>query len=140
MAAGIALGLKIQNIPAKVFVLIGDGECNEGSIWETAMIAAHQKLNNLCVIVDYNHSTDRALQLGDIVSKFKAFGWDSGSINGHDLGQIQTALHSAATTRPCAVIAETIKGHGCAPMENNPAWHHRAPTEDEMESFLRSLT
>jgi transketolase len=75
MSVGIALGLRIKKIDSKVFVLIGDGEANEGSVWESALLASHHNLSNLCCIIDYNHSTDRALKVGDMVSKFKSFGW-----------------------------------------------------------------
>lgn len=139
VSVGIALGLKIRKIDSKVFVLIGDGEANEGSIWESALLAAHHNLSNLCCIVDYNHSTDRALKLGDMVSKFKAFGWASFSINGHDHEAIYSALSCSHSSGPLAVVAETIKGFGCSIMENNPEWHHKSPRKEDLTTILEQL-
>jgi len=139
MGVGMAMGMRIRKIDRHVFVLVGDGECNEGSIWESVLLAAHHRLSNLTCIVDYNHSTDRALLLGDIASKFAAFGWATVSIDGHDHDAINDALVRSSTNRPIAIIAETVKGHGCKRMENNPAWHHRAPAQDELSAILEEL-
>jgi transketolase len=139
IAVGMAMGLKIQKLPARVFAIVGDGDCNEGTIWEGAALAAHHKLQNLTCIVDYNHSTDRALALGDIGAKFRSFDWAVRDIDGHD----HAALYDALTWRPGApvcVVANTIKGHGCTPMENDPAWHHRFPTESELPQLLGGLS
>ncbi|MCX5815084.1 MAG: transketolase [Proteobacteria bacterium] len=140
MAIGIALGLKIQKKNCKVFTLIGDGECNEGTIWESALLAAHHRLSNLCCIIDYNHSTDRALQVGDLSKKFRAFGWESAIINGHNHEEIYRALTKAHKKRPAAIIAETIKGYGCKTMENNPEWHHKSPNKEELDGILEGLS
>lgn len=140
MAVGIALGLRIQNIGSRVYALIGDGEANEGTIWESALLASHHKLSNLVCVVDYNHSTDRALGLGCMAEKFRAFGWDSTIIDGHDHQAIFGALKRSSDSKPIAVIAETIKGRGCGIMENNPEWHHKSPSMAELESILESLT
>src|SRR5690606_7708144 len=113
---------------SKVYTLIGDGECNEGTIWESALLASHHKLDITC-IVDYNHSTDRALSLGNIADKFNSFGWQALTINGHDHEDIYKALCVNSNNKPKAIIAETIKGFGCKPMENNPAWHHKSPNK-----------
>ncbi|MCL4390417.1 MAG: transketolase [Patescibacteria group bacterium] len=139
MAAGVSLGLKIQHINAKVYVLIGDGECNEGSVWETALIAAHHKLDNLCCIIDHNHSTDRALKVDDLEEKFRSFNWKSLSVNGHDQLEIKKALMTKHPGKPLAIVANTIKGHGIKIMENNPAWHHKAPTREELSQILQEL-
>ncbi len=140
IALGIALGSKIRNINNRIFCLIGDGECNEGTIWESALLAAHHQLSNLCCIVDYNHSTDRALKLGDLCSKFKSFGWETLSIRGHDHEEIYRALNYRNTERPLVIVAETIKGYGVKRMANEPAWHHRTPTNDELKSILEELS
>lgn len=140
ISIGMALGLRIKRNLAKVFVLIGDGEANEGSVWEAALLAAHHHLSNLCCIVDYNHSTDRALHVGDLVEKFKAFGWDSTSIQGHHHGQIYDALTLRHDDRPLAVIAETVKGYGCKIMENNPEWHHKTPRREDLPVILEQLS
>ena len=139
MGIGMALGMRIRKINRRVFVLIGDGECNEGPIWESALIAAHHRLSNLTCVVDYNHSTDRALLLGDIAAKFAAFGWSATVINGHDHDAIYRGLIQNHPERPKLVVADTVKGFGCKQMENNPAWHHRAPTQDELAAMLREL-
>jgi len=140
MGIGMALGMRIRKIERRVIVLVGDGECNEGSIWESALIAAHHKLSNLTCIVDYNHSTDRALMLGDLKAKFEAFGWAAVRIDGHNHDTIHNTLSRAQSDRPLAIVAETVKGHGCKRMENNPAWHHMAPTQDELASIIEELT
>lgn len=138
MAVGLALGAKIRKQQSKIYVIVGDGECNEGTVWESALLAAHHKLNNLCCIVDYNHSTDRALVVGDLKAKFDAFGFRTISIDGHD----HEAIRDAALTesgKPVAVIANTIKGHGLKMMENNTEWHHKSPTPEEAEKMLHEL-
>jgi len=139
MAVGAALGLKISNKKSRVFALIGDGEANEGTGWEAALLASHHKLNNLTLIVDHNHSTDRALGIGNLTKKFEAFGWQSVSINGHNHKEILKALLLKSATKPTAIIAETIKGHGTKTMEGNPAWHHKAPNKEELEIILKEL-
>ncbi|MCL4367011.1 transketolase [Patescibacteria group bacterium] len=139
MAVGMALGLKILGNRSKVFCLVGDGECNEGSIWESILIAAHHQLDNLACIVDYNHSTDRALQLGNLKQKFNSFGWETVRINGHNHQEIYQALKQKTDKKPYCVIAQTIKGYGCKLMENNPAWHHKAPNEEEFKEIMEQL-
>ena len=139
MAVGMALGMRIRKVNSRIFVLVGDAECNEGTIWESALLAAHHRLSNLTCIVDYNHSTDRALLLGDIAAKFAAFGWGTTAINGHDHNAIYNALIRTESYRPTAIVAEAVKGFGCKRMENNPAWHHRTPTQDELPAILKEL-
>ncbi len=139
MAVGMALGMNIRKLKKRVFVLVGDQECNEGSIWESALLAAHHRLSNLTCIVDYNHSTDRSLLLGDIAAKFKAFGWATVTINGHDHEAIYKTVIQTELDCPSAIVAETVKGFGCKQMENNPAWHHRVPTLEELPNILEEL-
>lgn len=139
IAVGVALGRKIKNKEQKVFVLIGDGECNEGTIWESALLAAHHKLDNLCCIIDYNHSTDRALLVGNIEDKFKSFGWKGLSIDGHNHKEIEKALKTKHVNQPLAIVANTIKGFGAKMMENNPAWHHRSPNQEELQILMNEL-
>jgi len=139
-AVGKALARKIQQKPGRIFCLVGDGECNEGSIWEACLLAAHHKLANLCLIVDYNHSTDRALSLEGLALKFQAFGFDTTYISGHNPRDIEIALQHQHLKKPTAVIAETTKGYGCQRMENNPEWHHRIPNAKELEEILAELT
>jgi transketolase len=139
LSAGVALGLKIKKNNARVFVIIGDGECNEGTIWETALIASNHKLNNITCIVDYNHSNDRALKLGDIAAKFASFGWEPFTVNGHDHEILSEVLKQRNDEKPVAIIAETIKGKGIKEMENNLAWHHRSPNKQELQKMLEEL-
>jgi transketolase len=139
IAVGMALGLKVKGSASKVFCLIGDGESNEGTIWEAALLANQYGLNNLICIVDYNHSTDRALRMGDIAAKLSAFGWSATVINGHDHAQLLGEL-TKTNDSPRVVVADTIKGHGCAPMENDHSWHHRAPKPDEIANLLSQLS
>lgn len=136
MAAGMAYALKVKKSDRKVFCVIGDGEANEGSVWETALLAAHHKLDNFCCILDYNHSTDRALLLGDLRAKFASFGWDAEEVDGHDHDALYRALIKTMAGQPRMLVANTVKGCGCAPMENNPAWHHKAPTAEELAALL----
>ena len=139
IAVGRALARKIRKQPGRVYCLVGDGECNEGSIWEACLIAAHHSLDNLTVIVDNNHSTDRAVNLENICGKFSSFGLRVDRENGHDHEKLGWALTLRSLRMPTAVIAHTIKGRGCKRMENDPSWHHRVPTETEMKEILQEL-
>jgi transketolase len=139
LSAGIALGLKIKKNNSRVFVIIGDGECNEGTIWETALLASNHRLNNLTCIIDYNHSNDRALKLEDLAAKFASFGWETITTNGHDHEMLTNILRHRNDEKPVAVIANTIKGKGIKEMENNPAWHHRSPNDKELKIMLEEL-
>lgn len=123
-AAGIAYGNKLLKINSKVISIIGDGECNEGSIWETFLIASHHNLNNLICIIDKNKSTDRALNIDNLVKKINSFGWKSFEINGHSHNEIIKAL-KIKSKKPIAIVANTVKGKGIKFMENNPEWHHK---------------
>ena len=134
-AAGVAYGNKLLNVKSKVITLVGDGECNEGSIWETCMIASHHKLNNLICIVDKNKSSDRALKIDDLKSKFKSFGWHAVNIDGHSHKEIFKALN-IKSKKPLAIIANTIKGKGINFMENNPEWHHKNLNQDLFKKII----
>lgn len=139
MAVGIALALRIKQSERLVYCLVGDGECNEGSIWEACLLASHHQLNSLCCIVDCNRSTDRALPMEKLDDKFRSMGFDTVVVDGHDQEALAYALGSGPWKKPHAVIAHTVKGKGCAAMENNPAWHHRSPSPDELESLIAEL-
>lgn len=136
MAIGLAKAKKIKGEPGRVFCLIGDGECNEGSIWESAMLASHHKLNNLVVIVDQNESSERALSTGNLGMKFISFGWHSNVINGHHYPMLFNSLVEGSD-RPFCIVAETIKGNGIPMMENNPEWHNRKITPEIYEESIR---
>ncbi len=141
IAVGLALSEKIKGTNKKVYCIIGDGETNEGSIWESALLAANHKLDNLIVILDYNHSTDRALKLDSLMDKFHIFGWDASQVEGHNTQQLNTVISNANFIRsqPTMIIANTIKGKGIKMMENNPEWHHKTPNEEEYKQILEEL-
>lgn len=136
---GKVLANRLIKSEFRVFCLIGDGELNEGSNWESLLLASHHNMHELIVIIDFNHSTDRALSLGDIQSKFRAFGFYVETINGHSHTEITKSLQTEKRNLPTAIIAETIKGYGVPAMENNPAWHHAIPTLDQTLEMIRML-
>lgn len=146
LGVGICLGNRIQHIDADCVVLVSDGECNEGSVWESAMMAAAQHLNRLCCIVDFNkwQATGRSTEilavepLGD---KFRACGWDVARINGHDIDAIREAFHQfrEPRNRPFAIVADTIKGKGVSFMEDDNNWHYRIPNAIEVERARTEL-
>ena len=136
MAVGISIALKLKKKKNKVYVLIGDGECNEGSIWESIMSGAHHKLDNLTVILDNNKhqndgNVDDILNSGNFKDKFLSFGWDTHIVDGHNLGQINKALSTNnKKNKPKIIISNTIKGKGVSFMENNNDWHHNRITKN----------
>ncbi|MDD3237960.1 MAG: transketolase [Candidatus Gastranaerophilales bacterium] len=146
MACGMALGLRLDNINNKIFVLMGDGELQEGSVWEAAMQASARNLKNIIAIVDRNKlqidgSTEDVMAIGSAADKFKAFGWNTMEINGHNIEEIYEALETAKLNdKPTAIIANTIKGKGVSFMENNPAWHGKVPSNEQFETALAELT
>lgn len=139
-AAGIALGLKIQNKNNKVYALLGDGECNEGTIWETALVAAKQKLEHLTAVIDLNGSADQILPVAPLADKWRAFGWDVIEIDGHSEEDMERAFLQNHSDKPKAVIAHTVKGKGVSFLEGHGKWHHRIPTEEELELILQELS
>lgn len=145
MANGIALSLKLDKIDSKVFVMLGDGELQEGQVWEAAMSAAHYKLDNLIAIVDRNRlqidgDTEDIKSLEPLADKWKGFGWMVLEIDGHDYQQIYTAYQEAMrTNKPTVIIANTVKGKGVSFMENNSGWHGKATSEDEYFIAIEEL-
>lgn len=145
IGCGVALGLKLDSNPAAVVVYTGDGELQEGSCWEAFMQAAHRNLDNLIVIVDRNRlqidgDTEKVMGLDNLHDKLRSFNWDVMEINGHDFRQIYDAFNQAKKcTRPCAIIANTIKGKGVSFMENQAEWHGKAPNDDELALALKEL-
>lgn len=143
---GMALSARIQKKSYDVVALLSDGECNEGSIWEAAMMAAAQKVDNLMVIIDFNkwQATGRSeeiLALTPLVDKWSAFGWDACEIDGHDMEQLINVLTKEKNSegKPIAVIAHTVKGKGVSFMEDDNNWHYRIPSEEELVSALKEL-
>jgi transketolase len=142
-AMGIALGLKIQERSNRVFALLGDGECHEGTIWESANVAANQKLGNLCAIVDWNQSGAQLMPEDDLPARWKSFGWDVQVIDGHDKGSISNVFNQldfSSEGKPSVVIAKTIKGKGVSFIEGHGPWHHKIPNEDEFEQIMVELS
>lgn len=146
LASGSALAAKILHDDAKVYVLMGDGECNEGSVWENAAFASRQKLNNLIVMIDRNRlqgcgRDQEVLNYGDIAEKFRAFGFQAVNIDGHDYHQIETALKSAVAAKetPTAIVAHTIKGKGVSFMEDRLEWHYKSPNDEQLRQAMEEL-
>jgi transketolase len=140
VACGVAIGFKRNNeFHRNVYVILGDGELNEGSVWESAAFASQHMLNNLIAIVDYNKMqgmgpTIDVLELEPLAEKFRAFGWNVSEVDGHDHNQIRSSListQSVPTDSPSVIIAHTTKGKGVSFMENELAWHYRSPNADE---------
>ena len=147
VAVGMAMGLKLQNIPARVYTMLGDGELQEGEVWEAAMCAAHHGLDNLCVVIDYNklqsdNTNSAIMRLEPLAAKWRAFDWAIAEIDGHDIPEILATLRRAGITqhRPSVIIAHTVKGKGVKYMENMPTWHGSVKlTRDQAEEALQSL-
>ena len=145
-AAGMALGLRHQGKTARVYTLLGDGEIQEGQVWEAAMLAAHYKLDNLCVIVD-NNGLQIDGSVADVMSpypideKFRAFGFHVEVIDGNDMEQIEKAMKVARATKgqPTAIVMKTTKGKGVSYMENQASWHGKAPNDEEYEIAMNEL-
>lgn len=147
VAAGIAADLKLDGKTQSVFALLGDGECQEGQVWEAAMFAAHRGLDNLVAIVDRNclqidGNTADVCDPGDLAAKFSAFGWTAVEVDGHDIPALVEALAAAKADRaakPHALIARTVKGKGVSFMENQAGWHGKAPNAEQTEAALAEL-
>ena len=144
VGAGMAYAKRLQGLAGNVYVLMGDGECNEGSVWEATMLAAKLQLSNLVLIVDRNrlqsYGADKeVMDMGDLADKFRSFGCDAVTIDGHDYDAIYRAL-SLATSRnpakPKVIVAETIKGKGASFMENRLEWHFKSPNDAQLQTIL----
>lgn len=145
IACGMAMGLRLDKSPAHVFCLMGDGELQEGSVWEAFMHCTHEKLNNIVAIIDRNRlqidgCTENVKSLDNLSEKIKAFNWDVIEIDGHNIQQIYDALEKAkANDKPTAIVADTIKGKGVSFMENNAGWHGKAPNKEDFERAYKEL-
>lgn len=146
IGCGMALAGRAASVPFRCFVLLSDGECDEGSTWEAALFAPHHRLGNLTAIVDYNKiqsfgDVADVLSLEPLADKWRAFGWKVLEIDGHDLVAINAALGSvdAGAERPLALIAHTVKGKGVSFMENELLWHYRNPDADQLASALQEV-
>jgi len=146
LGLGMVLAGRIQQQSYRVYVVISDGECNEGSVWEAAMFAPAQKTDNLVAIVDYNkwQATGRSnevMALAPLKQKWEAFGWSVYEIDGHDMSALTKVLKNVpdGTGKPIAVIAHTVKGKGISFMEDDNNWHYRIPKEEEVNKALKEL-
>lgn len=147
IAAGMAAGLVLDGSDATVFALLGDGECQEGQVWEAAMFSAHRGLDNLVAVVDRNGlqidgATEDVCDPGDVALKFSAFGWNAVEVDGHDIEAVMAALASAKADRsgkPTAIVAHTVKGKGVSFMENQAGWHGKAPNAEQLAAALAEL-
>lgn len=146
VACGMAMAAKLDNAPWNVYALLGDGEVQEGIIWEAAMSAAHYKLDNMIAFLDYNGlqidgEVESVMSINPIEDKFRTFGWNVITIDGHDFDQIFAALDMAKDTvdKPTMIIAKTVKGKGVSFMENQASWHGSAPNEEQLEQALSEL-
>ena len=145
-AVGMALSAKLSDDDYRVYTLLGDGEIQEGQVWEAAMFAGHRKLDNLVVIVDNNGlqldgSIEDVCSLYPIDKKFEAFNFHVINVDGHDFESLAAAFKEAKETKgmPTAIIAKTVKGKGVSFMENNAGWHGKAPNDDEYKTALADL-
>ena len=145
LGIGVALAGKRKNIDYKVYVLMGDGECNEGSVWEASMAGPHYKLDNLVAIIDKNNlqqtgTNSEIMSVGNLASKWKSFGWQVIEIDGHNVPEIyETFLSVKNQNGPVAIVANTVKGKGFSFAENNNAWHHAPLSSSQYEAALEEL-
>ena len=146
-AIGIALGAGMNKLDSYTFLILGDGECNEGQVWEGAMFAAHHKLGRLIAFVDWNKQqldgyAKEILDLGDIAEKFRAFGWHAQTVDGHDPGLIKEAVikAKAETGSPSVIVLDTIKGYGCDFAEGVASNHHMNFTKEQIDGAVEAAT
>ncbi len=146
IANGLAMGLRLQGLPSRVYCLLGDGEVQEGQVWEAAMTASHYKVDNLCAIIDYNGlqidgRCAEVMKLEPLVDKWLAFGWHVLSIDGHEMAEILDALDRAEGIKgkPTLILAKTVKGKGVSIFEDKVQYHGVAPSKEELEIALKEL-
>ena len=146
MGLGMALAGRIQERRYRVIALLSDGECNEGAVWEAAMLAAAQRVEKLCVVVDFNRwqATGRSqevMAVAPLADKWRAFGWSTSEVDGHDLSALTRALEAVpdGSGKPVAIVAHTVKGKGVSFMEDDNNWHYRIPNAAEVEAARREL-
>ena len=145
MAVGMAIALKANHSPAKVYVILGDGECEEGTVWEAAMSAAAFQLDNLITILDCNRIqkmdfVEKTIGMENWVEKWTSFGWNVKEVDGHDVSALENVLKASdVPDTPRLIIANTIKGKGISIMEDNPNWHFKLPNKKELKVFKEEL-
>ena len=148
VGVGMVLGAKMDGAQWRTYVVLGDGECDEGSVWEAALQAAQYKLDRLIAVIDYNHmqslaTVDETLRLEPFEQKWKDFGWNALSVDGHDTEALQKAFdwakENAGSRKPSVILAHTVKGKGVSFMENDILWHYRTPQGEEYDAALKEL-
>lgn len=148
VAAGMAMGAKLDKAPWRTYAVLGDGECDEGSVWEAALQAHQFRLDNLIAVVDHNHMQsldfcENTLALEPFADKWRDFGWNALVVDGHDVAALQDAFAQAKANlgsgKPTVIIAETVKGKGVSFMENDILWHYRTPQGEEYQAALKEL-
>ena len=146
VAIGMALAQKMNHSDARTYVVMGDGELAEGSVWEGAMSATQYKLDNLCAVIDRNRlqisgTTEEVMHQDSVEERFAAFGWNVLSVDGNDIDAMNAAFDAARTVkgRPTLIVANTTKGKGSSVMENKASWHHHVPTQEEYEQIMADL-
>ena len=148
MGVGMALGAKMDGAAWRTYVVLGDGECDEGEVWESALQAAQYGLDRLIAVVDYNHmqsldTVEKTLKLEPFEQKWRDFGWNAQSVDGHDVQALEAAFvrarEAAGSGKPGVILAHTVKGKGVSFMENNILWHYRTPQGEEYEAALKEL-
>lgn len=142
IAAGIALGGKLRSNSSRVYCLLGDGECQEGTVWEAANIAANQQLNNLIAIVDWNGSAKQLMPYEDLEARWSAFGWNVVRGYGHRYSDLDLAFSqylNNSTSKPTVLILETVKGKGSKLVEGHGTWHHKIPDSEELKIIMKDL-
>ena len=141
-AVGIANANKIKSSPSQVYVLCGDGEFCEGTMWESCIFAAAKRLDNLCVVIDDNDSVGAMVDMGSFPEKLRAFGFDVWDVNGHDMDALESVFREARgqkNGRPKAVVAHTVRGYGSRTMTENDIWFHKAPDAEELDKLSREV-
>ena len=146
MGLGMALAARVKRQDYRVFALLSDGECNEGSVWEAAMLAASHAVEHLAVVIDFNKwqatgRSEEVMALNPLADKWRAFGWSACEIDGHDMGELVRRLRAVpdGSGKPVAIVAHTVKGKGVSFMEDDNNWHYRIPTADEVAASKREL-
>lgn len=142
-AVGIALGLRTKGMDNRIYILIGDGECHEGTVWESANVANNLQLGNLCAIVDWNGSASQLMPKDELINKWEAFGWKTTVVDGHceeDLQQAFKKVQFEAKESPTVILARTVKGKGVPLIEGHGPWHHRIPNEEELKIIMEALS
>ena len=144
VAGGMAMALKKKGGNQKVYAIVGDGEIQEGLVWEAAMSAAHYKLDNLTVMLDWNGlqidgSNDEVMSIGDVMAKYRAFGFECVEVDGHDIEALVKALHTPHEGKPLFLCCKTSKGKGVSFMEDQFGWHGKAPSKQDYEAAMKEL-